>query len=113
MTPRGPQSGIPPIIRKPPIAEDLDKMREKPPRATNREPLSRLERMAILDGLCDGDAPGRIATQWKISTKTVRLFKSRLFDDPLSLFHYHVINHRGTTIGLGPAIPRRGFCGGL
>ncbi len=95
MTPRGPQSGIPPIIRKPPIAEELDKLREKPPRATNREPLSRLERMAILDGLCDGDAPGRIATQWKISTKTVRLFKSRLYDDPLSLFHYNVINHRG------------------
>ncbi len=65
MTPRGPQSGIPPIIRKPPIAEDLDKLREKPPRATNRETLSTLERMAILDGLCDGDAPGRIATQWK------------------------------------------------
>ncbi len=40
MTPRGPPSGIPPIIRKPPIAEDLDKLREKPPRATNREPLS-------------------------------------------------------------------------
>ncbi len=30
MTLRGPQSGIPPIIRKPPIAEDLDKLREKP-----------------------------------------------------------------------------------
>ena len=66
------------------MAEKLDKLREKPPRATNREPLSGLERLAILDGLCDGDAPGRIATQWKISTKTVRLFKSRLFDDPLS-----------------------------
>ena len=49
--------------------------------------------MAILDGLCDGDAPGRIATQCKISTKTVRLFKSRLFNDPLSIFHYNVINH--------------------
>ena len=95
MTSKSTRSGIPPIIRKPPIAEDLDKLREKPPRATNREPLSRLERMAILDGLCDGDAPGRIATQWKISTKTVRLFKSRLYDDPLSLFHYNVINHRG------------------
>ena len=43
MTPRSPQSGIPPIIRKPPIAEELDKLREKPPRATNREPLSRLD----------------------------------------------------------------------
>ena len=44
----------------PPIAEELDKLREKPPLVTNREPLSRLERMAILDGLCHGDAPGRI-----------------------------------------------------
>ena len=57
---------------QPLITKELERLREKPARATNREPLSRLERMAILDGLCDGDAPGRIATQWKISTKTVR-----------------------------------------
>ena len=95
MTLKSPRSGIPPIIRKPPIAEELDKLREKPARATNREPLSRLERLAILDGLCDGDAPGRIATQWNISTRTIRQFKSNLFDDPLSLFHYAVIIHRG------------------
>ena len=37
MTSKSTRSGIPPIIRKPPIAEDLDKLREKPPRATNRE----------------------------------------------------------------------------
>ena len=97
MTQKSPRSGIPPIIRKPPVAEELDKLREKPPRVTNREPLSRLERMAILDGLCDGDGPGRIATQWKISTKTVRLFKGRLFDNPLSttlLVRYEVPNSK-------------------
>jgi len=114
MTQRSPRSGIPPIIRKPPIAEKLDKLREKPPRATNREPLSGLERMAILDGLCDGDAPGRIATQWKISTKTVRLFKSRLYDDPLNLFHYSVIDHRGKgmyqCVFCGESKPRLSQC---
>jgi len=92
----------------------LDKLREKPPRATNREPLSGLERLAILDGLCDGDAPGRIATQWKISTKTVRLFKSRLYDDPLNLFHYSVIDHRGKgmyqCVFCGESKPRLSQC---
>ena len=69
MTPRGPQSGIPPIIRKPPIAEELDKLREKPPRVTNREPLSRLERMAILNGLRDSLSTRRIAKRWSMSGK--------------------------------------------
>ncbi len=83
MTQKTPKSGIPPIIRKPPIARELDKLREKPARATNREPLNRLERLAILDGLCDGDAPGRIAAQWNISVRTVREFKGKLFDNYL------------------------------
>ena len=95
MTLRTSRSGIPPISRKPPIAEELEKLREKPPRSGNRVPLSRLEKLVILDGLCDGEAPGRIAAQWKISERAVRDFKSRLFDDPLSLFHYNVIDHRG------------------
>ena len=95
MTLRTSRSGIPPISRKPPIAEELEKLHEKPPRTGNRVPLSRLEKLAILDGLCDGEAPGRIAAQWKISERAVRDFKSRLFDDPLSLFHYNVIDHRG------------------
>ena len=114
MTSKSTRSGIPPIIRKPPIAEDLDKLREKPPRATNREPLSRLERMAILDGLCDGDAPGRISSQWNISTRTIRQFKSKLFDNPLSLFDYNVINHRGKgmyqCVFCGESKPRLSLC---
>ncbi len=61
MTQRSSRSGIPPIIREPPIAEELDKLREKPPRASKNEPLDQLERLAILNGLRDGDAPIRIA----------------------------------------------------
>ncbi len=75
MTPRGPQSGIPPIIRKRPIAEDLDKLREKPPGAANREPLSRLERMAILSGLRDGLSTRRITITQSI--KNGQPFESR------------------------------------
>ncbi len=70
MTPRSPQSGIPPIIRKPPIAEELDKLRELPPQTTNREPLSRLERFAVLEGLRGGLSTSRIAKQWSMSVKT-------------------------------------------
>jgi len=71
MTPRSPQSGIPPVLRKPPIAEELDKLRELPPRTTNREPLSRLERLAILEGLRGGLSTSRIAKQWSMSVKTL------------------------------------------
>ncbi len=95
MTLRTPRSGIPPSKKKPPIAEELEKLREKPPRTSNRQPLSRLERLAILDGLKDSESPARIGNQWNLSKRTVREFKSRLYDDPLSLFHYGVIDHRG------------------
>lgn len=80
MTQRSTRSGIPPHIRKPPIAEELDKLREKPPRATNREPLSRPERMAILNGLCDGLSTSPIATQGSMSVKTVQRLKGRIYD---------------------------------
>ncbi len=95
MTLRTPRSGIPGTKKKPPIWEELEKLREKPARSSNRQRLSRLERLAILDGLCDGDAPGRIAAQWNISVRPVREFKGKLFDNYLSLFHYNVIVHRG------------------
>ncbi len=95
MTLRTPRSGIPGTKRKPPIWEELEKLREKPARTSNREPLSKLERLAILDGLCDGVGPSRIGSQWNISKRTVSEFKSRLYDNPLSLFHYNVIDHRG------------------
>ncbi len=78
MTPRGPQSGIPPVIRKPPIAEDLERLRELPPQTTNREPLSRWERLAVLNGLRDGLSTSRIAKQWSMSGKTFQRLKSRI-----------------------------------
>ncbi len=92
---RTPRSGIPGTKKKPPIWEELEKLREKPARSSNRQPLSRLERLAILDGLKDGESPARIGHQWNISKRTVSDFKSRLYDEPLSLFHYQVIDHRG------------------
>ncbi len=78
MTPRSPQSGIPPIIRKPTIAEESDKLRGLPPRTTNREPLSRLERSAILKGFRGRLSTSRIAKQWSMSGKTVQRLKSRI-----------------------------------
>ncbi len=65
------------------------------PRTSKHEQLSRLERLAILDGLCDGVGPTRIGALWGLSKRTVREFKSKLYDDPLSLFHHNVIVHRG------------------
>jgi len=78
MTPRSPQSGIPPVLRKPPIAEELDKLRELPPQTTNHEPLSRWERLAVLKGLRDGLSTSRIAKKWSMSGKTVQRLKSRI-----------------------------------
>ncbi len=94
MTLRTPRSGIPPSKKRPPIAEELEKLREMGPR-TGHEQLSRLEKLAILDGLCDGVGPTRIADLWGISKRTVREFKSKLYDNPLSLFDHNVIDHRG------------------
>ncbi len=95
MTLRTPRSGIPPSKKRAPIAEELEKLREMGPRTSNREPLSRLEKLAILDGLKDGVGPTRIADLWGISKRTVREFKSKLYDNPLSLFYYNVIDHWG------------------
>ena len=95
MTQRSPRTGIPPAIRKPPIAEELKRLRELPPRTTNREALSGLERLAILNGIRDGLSPSRIATQWSMSSKTVQRFKSWIYDEPLRIFHFHVVSHRG------------------
>jgi len=74
VTLRIPRSGIPPTKKKPPIAEELEKLREMGPRTSSHEPLSRLERLAILDGLKDGVGPTRIAALWGISKRTVREF---------------------------------------
>jgi len=47
MTQLSPKSGQPPVIRKPPVAEELKKLRELPPRSTNRELLSHLDSLAF------------------------------------------------------------------
>ena len=59
---RGPDSPL--------ITEELKRLREKPPRVGKTEPLDQLERLAILNGIRDGDAPARIATQWNLSGRT-------------------------------------------
>ncbi len=47
MTQLSPKSGQPPVIRKPPVAEELKRLRELPPRSTNRELLSHLDSLAF------------------------------------------------------------------
>ena len=64
----------------------MDKLRELPPRTTNREPLSRLERLAILNGFRGGLSTSRIATQWSMSDKTVQRLKGRIYAEPLSFY---------------------------
>ena len=80
---------------RPLIVKELERLREKPPRAGPTVPLSQLERLAILNGIRDGDAPSRIAAQWNISTSTIERVKTKLYDDPLSIFEYHIVIHRG------------------
>ena len=79
MPQQGPKTRQRPHPKKPLMAEELDRLREKPPRATNREPLSQLERLAVLNGLRDGVSTNRIATQWSMSGKTVERLKSKLY----------------------------------
>ena len=71
---------------RPLIADELERLRKKPPRASKTEPLSQLDRLAILNGIRDGDAPARIATQWNISVRTVERVRGSLYDEPLSIF---------------------------
>ena len=86
MTLRTSRSGIPGTKKKPPIWEELERLREKPPRADRSVPLSNLDRLAILNGIRDGDAPSRIAAQWNISLSSIVRVKTKLYDDPLSIF---------------------------
>ncbi len=83
-------------IRKPPknwetpIAEDIKRLEQKPPR-TGRERLSRLEKLAMLDGIHHGLTGDQISAEHKISTSTIQRFKRGLYDDPLSVFDMRVI----------------------
>ena len=49
-------------------------------------PLSRWERLAILNRWRDGLSTSRIATQWNISVRTVERVRGSLYDEPLSIF---------------------------
>ena len=73
----------------------MERLSEKPPRTSRNEPINQLERLAIINGIRDGDAPSRIASQVKCSVSTVVRVKTRLYDEPLSIFEYHVVIHRG------------------
>ena len=53
-------------------------------RSGSTVPLSQLDRLAILNGIRDGDAPSLISAQWNISTATIERVKTRLYDDPLN-----------------------------
>ena len=80
---------------QPLITKELERLRQKPPRAGKSVPLSNLDRLAILNGIRDGDAPIRIADQWNISLSSIVRVKTKLYDDPLSIFEYHVVIHQG------------------
>ena len=45
-----------------------------------------MDRLAILNGIRDGDALARIATQWNLSVRTVERVRGSLYDEPLSIF---------------------------
>ncbi len=91
-------SGIAPLVREAPIAQEIRRMREYPPREKGRSQISRLERLAALNGLRDGLGPSRIAKDLNCSVRTVRYIKERLYDYPLTIFDLDVIGHRANGV---------------
>ena len=73
-----------------PIAQDIKRLEQIPPR-TGRERLSRLEKLAMLDGIHHGLTDDQISAEHKMSTSTIQRFKRGLYDDPLSLFDMRVM----------------------
>ena len=84
MTQRTPQTRRGRGPDRPLITKELERLREKPRRSGSTVPLSQLDRLAILNGIRDGDAPSLISAQWNISTATIERVKTRLYDDPLN-----------------------------
>ncbi len=85
-----------PLVREAPIAQEIRRMREYPPRLEGHKTrLSRLERLAVLNGLRDGMAVSRIAVDLNCSARTISSIKHRLYDYPLTIFDLDVISHRG------------------
>jgi len=88
-----------PLVREAPIAQEIRRMREYPPRLEGHKTrLSRLERLAVLNGLRDGMAPSRIAVDLNCSVRTVSYVKQKLYDYPLTIFDLDVIRHRGNGV---------------
>jgi hypothetical protein len=80
----------PPQNWETPIAQDIKRLEQIPPR-TGREHLSRLEKLAMLDGIHHGLTDDQISAEHKMSTSTIQRFKRGLYDDPSSLFDMRVI----------------------
>ncbi len=80
----------PPQNWETPIAQDIKRLEQKPPRAS-RERLSRLDKLAMLDGIHHGLTYDQISAEHKMSTSTIQRFKLDLYDDPLSIFDMRVI----------------------
>jgi len=110
MTPRSPQSGIPPVLRKPPIAEELDKLRELPPRTTNREGWQSLKGCAAVsrpvespnNGVCRSRPVQRLKgriyafhfSDGEDFSPTDSMQEARkLFDKGINMFGYGEIQH--------------------
>ena len=99
-------SGIAPLVREAPIAQEIRRMREYPPREKGRTRLSRLERLAVLNGLRDGVAASLIAKDLNCSVRTVRYVKEKLYNYPLTIFDLDVIKH----VGNGAEVDSRSPC---
>ncbi len=80
----------PPKNWETPIAQDIKRLEQKPPRTGSESP-SRLEKLAMLDGIHHGLTGDQTSAEHKISTRTIQRFKRGLYDDPLSLFDMRVI----------------------
>lgn len=74
---------------EPPIARDLEKLEELPPRSSS-EALSVSEREAILVGKYWGLTQKRISAHRKLSPSSVKRFKNEMFEVPLSIFRLPV-----------------------
>ena len=88
-------AGTPPINRTPPIMEDLKLLESQAPRGGRGDPLSDLERMAMLQGLDCGLTPARIGARWKMSPWTVRAFRKALYENPFLVLRLKTIQRTG------------------
>ena len=91
-------TGTPPINRTPPIMEDLKLLESQAPRGGRGDPLSDLERMAMLHGLDCGLTPARIGARWKMSPWTVRAFRKALYENPFLVLRLKTIQRTGNGV---------------